>query len=66
MWTRDDWLDERVVFQQPLGASALSLGCALDWIAFRDVLDLERWPALSAFRQSWKDAGVGEGTEPHE
>lgn len=60
------WLDERVVFKQPLGASALSLGCALDWIAFRDVLDLNNWPALSSFRQGWKDAGVGAGTEPHE
>ena len=60
------WLDERVVFKQPLGASALSLGCALDWIAFRDVLDLNNWPALSSFRQGWKDAGVGTGTEPHE
>ena len=60
------WLDERVVFKQPLGASALSLGCALDWIAFRDVIELDRWPALSGFRQSWKDAGVGAGTEPHE
>ena len=60
------WLDERMVFKQPLGASALSLGCALDWIAFRDVLELERWPALAQFRQSWKDAGVGSGTEPHE
>ena len=60
------WLDERGVFKQPLGASALSLGCALDWIAFRDVLDLNNWPALSSFRQGWKDAGVGTGTEPHE
>jgi glutathione S-transferase len=60
------WLDERVVFQRPLGAAALSLGCALDWIAFRDVLDIERWPALSAFRQKWKASGVGAGTEPHE
>jgi len=60
------WLDQRVLFKRPLGASALSLGCTLDWIAFRDVLELEHWPALSSFRQSWKDAGVGAGTEPHE
>ena len=61
-----NWLDERVVFQRPLGAAALSLGCALDWIAFRDVLDLSQWPALSDFRQKWKASGVGGGTEPRE
>jgi glutathione S-transferase len=60
------WLDERVAFKLPLGASALSLGCTLDWIAFRDVLELDRWPALAGFRQSWKDSGVGAGTEPRE
>ena len=60
------WLDERMVFKKPLGASALSLGCTLDWIAFRDVIELGRWPALSAFRQSWKASGVGDGTEPRE
>lgn len=60
------WLDERVVFRRPIGASGLSLGCALDWIVFRDVVDLGRWPALTAFHQGWKASGVGEGTEPHE
>jgi glutathione S-transferase len=60
------WLDQRITFKQPLGASALSLGCTLDWIAFRDVLEIERWPALASFRKSWMDAGVGDGTEPHE
>lgn len=60
------WLDERVVFRRPIGASGLSLGCALDWIVFRDVVDLGRWPALTAFRHGWKASGVGDGTEPHE
>jgi glutathione S-transferase len=60
------WLDERVVFRRPLGPSGLSLGCALDWIVFRDVVELGRWPALSAFRSSWKASGVGDGTEPQE
>jgi glutathione S-transferase len=60
------WLDERMVFNRPLGAAALSLGCTLDWIVFRDVLDLEQWPALTAFRHSWKVSGVGDGTEPRD
>ena len=60
------WLDERVVFRRPLGSSGLSLGCALDWIVFRDVVELGRWPALNAFRNSWKASGVGDGTEPQE
>jgi glutathione S-transferase len=60
------WLDQRMVFRRPLGASALSLGCALDWIAFRNVVDLDHWSALTAFRQSWKASAVGAGTEPHE
>jgi glutathione S-transferase len=60
------WLNERVVFRRPLGAAALSLGCALDWIVFRNVLNLSPWPALVAFRDGWKASGVGDGTEPHD
>jgi len=61
------WLDERrILFQHPLGAAALSLGCALDWIAFRNVVDLARWPALAAFRDAWQGSGVGAGSEPRE
>src|SRR5450432_4016870 len=60
------WLDQRVVFRSPIGAAALSLGCALDWIVFRNVVELERWPSLTAFRGSWKASGVGDGTEPRE
>jgi glutathione S-transferase len=60
------WLDERMVFRSPIGAAALSLGCALDWIVFRNVVELERWPALTAFRAAWKASGVGDGTEPRE
>jgi glutathione S-transferase len=60
------WLDQRMEFRRPIGAAALSLGCALDWITFRNVVDLERWPALTAFRGSWKSSGVGDGTEPRE
>jgi glutathione S-transferase len=58
------WLDHRMVFRRPIGAAALSLGCALDWIAFRNVVDLGRWAALTAFRESWRASGVGAGTEP--
>jgi glutathione S-transferase len=60
------WLDTRVKFSRPLGPSALSLGCGLDWIVFRNVLDLSAWPGLTAFREAWKASGVGAGTEPHE
>jgi glutathione S-transferase len=61
------WLDARaLLFKRPLGAAALSLGCALDWIAFRNVVELERWPALAAFRDAWQSSGVGAGSEPHE
>ena len=61
------WLDARAIpFRRPLGAAALSLGCALDWIAFRNVVDLGHWPALAAFRDAWQSSGVGAGSEPRE
>jgi glutathione S-transferase len=60
------WLDQRMTFRRPIGAAALSLGCALDWIVFRNVVDLDQWSALTAFRGSWKSSGVGDGTEPRE
>ena len=60
------WLDGRIAFTRPLGLAALSLGCAVDWIAFRNVVDLAQWPALAAFRDAWLSAGVGAGSEPHE
>jgi glutathione S-transferase len=60
------WLDGRVAFRRPVGVASLSLGCALDWIAFRNVLDLPRWPGMTAFHEGWSSAGLGSGTEPHE
>ena len=60
------WLDGRFVFRRPLGAAALSLGCALDWIVFRNVVDLARWKGLNAFREGWVSSGVGAGNEPQE
>lgn len=60
------WLDGRITFGRQLGAAALSLGCALDWMAFREVADLSRWPGLVAFRAAWQSAGVGAGSEPRE
>ena len=51
-------------FERPVSAPALSLGCALDWMAFRAVVDLARYPRLSAFRAAWTASGVGAGTEP--
>jgi len=60
------WIDGKIAFQRPVGLAALSLGCALDWIVFRDVVDVGRWPGLAAFREGWASAGVGAGTEPRE
>jgi glutathione S-transferase len=59
------WLDARMpAFARPLSPAALSLGCALDWMVFRDATDLVRFPRLSTFREAWKASGVGAGTEP--
>jgi len=60
------WLDGRITFSRPLGAAALSLGCALDWIVFRKVADPTRWPGIAAFHAAWTASGIGAGTEPHE
>lgn len=60
------WLDSRVGFRRPIAASALSLGCALDWIVFRNVVELARWPGLTAFREAWYASGVAAGTEPRD
>ena len=61
------WLDARDLrFEQPYRGAMLSLGCALDWLAFRQVTEFARWPRLGAFRQAWIASGVGEGTEPRE
>jgi glutathione S-transferase len=60
------WLDGRFMFQRPLSTAALSMGCALDWIVFRNVVDLSRWKALATFREAWTSSGVAVGTEPCE
>lgn len=60
------YLDGRASFQRPLGHAELSLGCALDWIAFRNVASLAHRPGLATFREAWTASGVGAGTEPHE
>jgi glutathione S-transferase len=58
-------LDARMpAFVRPLSASALSLGCALDWMTFRSMADVARYPRLAAFREAWHASGVGAGTEP--
>lgn len=51
-------------FARPVTAAALSLGCALDWMAFRAMADVSRYPRLQAFRDAWHASGVGAGTEP--
>jgi glutathione S-transferase len=59
------WLDARMpAFARPLSAAALSLGCALDWMVFRAMADLSRFPRLAAFHEAWTASGVGAGTEP--
>ena len=59
------WLDARMPeFSRPVGAAALSLGCALDWMIFRAVVDLARTPRLAAFRAAWHASDVGAGTDP--
>lgn len=59
------WLDARMPdLSRPLGAAALSLGCALDWMVFRAVVDLARTPRLAAFRAAWHASDMGTGTEP--
>jgi glutathione S-transferase len=59
------WLEARMpAFEKPVTPAALSLGCALDWMVFRAVVDLPRFPRLAAFRDAWTASGVGAGTEP--
>ena len=59
------WLDARVpAFARPVSPAALSLGCALDWMVLRAVVELPRFPRLAAFRDGWAASGVGAGTEP--
>lgn len=56
------WLDDKITLARPCVASALSLGCALDWMVFRKAAEL---PAgLVAFREAWAKSGIGAGTEP--
>jgi glutathione S-transferase len=59
------WLDAHMpAFSRPISPSTLSLGCALDWMAFRAMADVARFPRLAAFRDVWLRSGVGAGTEP--
>jgi glutathione S-transferase len=59
-------LDNTAKFTKPVGLGTLSLGCALDWIVFRDQFDLSRYAGLNNFRRAWSASGVGTGTEPAE
>jgi glutathione S-transferase len=58
------WLDGQFTFRRPCGVATLALGCALDWMTFRDVVDVTRWPGLQAFREAWAVSRIGAGTEP--
>lgn len=59
------WLEARMpAFGRPVSAAALSLGCGLDWMIFRAVVDLARFPRLAAFRAAWAASGLGAGSEP--
>jgi glutathione S-transferase len=58
-------LDARMpAFERPLSAASLSLGCALDWMTFRSMADVTRYPRLATFRAAWHTSGIGAGTEP--
>jgi glutathione S-transferase len=58
------WLGIRVSFRPAHGFTTLALGCALDWMVFRAVVDLARFPMLAAFRDDWTASRIGAGTEP--
>jgi glutathione S-transferase len=58
------WLDGRITFDRPLTTARLTLGCALDWMVLRQVVDLARFPQLAAFRDAWTASGVGAATAP--
>jgi len=58
------WLDARISFGRPITGARLAMGCALDWMVFRQVLDLTRYGNLIAFRDEWTASGVGAGTAP--
>ncbi len=59
-------LDATAHFTRPIGLGTLSLGCALDWIVFRDQFDLSRYTGLTAFRKLWAASGVATDTAPAE
>lgn len=58
------WLDGRSTFARPVRAASLSLGCMLEWMQFRDVVELRAYPGLTRFLEDWRASGVGKGTEP--
>jgi glutathione S-transferase len=59
------WLDARMPpFARPVTPPVLALGCALDWIVFRNAADVARHRRLMAFREAWHASAVGAGTEP--
>lgn len=58
------WLEGRIIFDRPVTAARLDLGIALDWMVFRQVVDLARYPQMVTFRNDWLASGIGAGTEP--
>jgi glutathione S-transferase len=57
-------LDDTMRFAKPVTRPVLSLGCFLDWAAFRNVIDLAQTPRLVEFSAAWQASGIGAGTEP--
>lgn len=57
-------IGERVRFASPVTLPMLSLGCFLDWAAFRNVLDVAGTRGLAEFQTAFRDSGIGAGTEP--
>jgi glutathione S-transferase len=52
-------------FARPTTGAALSLGCALDWMVFRNAADLTPHARVRAFHAAWTASGIGAGTEPN-
>lgn len=58
------WADRRASFIRPRTQAGLALGCLLDWLVFREIVRLDRFPGLLAYRAGWTAAGIGRGSEP--
>jgi glutathione S-transferase len=49
---------------QGFGRAELALFTALQWMRFRNVVDVAHWPKLAAFEQSWAERPSLASTTP--